>query len=118
MPPNPSPCQAWVRLSYFKCHCQQGKMANGRREFRASASPEHALAAPRLEGRDVVRRADRDARRAVRDALDQAAEHLAGADLVERRDPLPGHEAYALAPAPLGGDVRCTRAHELARASD
>src|SRR2546429_5072500 len=114
MPPTPSSSQAWVRLSYFKCHCQQGNMANGRREFRTSASPEHALAAPRPEGRDVVRRADRDARGAVRDALDEAAEHLARADLVERRDPLPGHEGHALAPAHRAGDLRDQRAHDLA----
>ena len=40
--------------------------------------------ARRLERRDILRRADRRAGRALGDALEQAGQHLAGADLVER----------------------------------
>ncbi len=45
-------------------------------------------AARRLEGGHIVGRADRDAARTLGDALDQAGQHLAGADLVERGDAL------------------------------
>src|ERR1700730_1610809 len=48
---------------------------------------------------NIVRPANRDADGAVGDALDQAAEHLAGADFEESRDPVIRHVGHRLAPA-------------------
>src|SRR5262249_46242792 len=69
--------------------------------------------ARRLERRDILRRADRHARRALGDALDEPSKHLAGADLVERRHAGLRHERDALAPAHGAGHLRDQAAHDL-----
>src|SRR6266581_6590886 len=55
--------------------------------------------ARRLEGGNILRRADGHTARAFRDTLDQPREHLAGSDLVECRHARLRHERDAFAPA-------------------
>src|SRR6202453_2561397 len=59
-----------------------------------------------LVGRDVFGGAHAERRSAGRDALDEAGEHLAGADLDKAPYPLPCHKGDALAPAHRSGDLR------------
>ena len=59
-----------------------------------------------LVGRDVFGRAHADGRRAGRDALDEAGEDLAGADLDEARDAVVRHIGDAFAPAHRPCDLR------------
>ena len=62
------------------------------------------------EGGDVVGRADgATPRRLGRDALDEAGQDLAGAELVERVDARRRHGRDALAPAHRAGDLRDQR---------
>src|SRR5262245_30485547 len=72
-----------------------------------------ASTACRFKCSDIVRRADGGATRAVGNALDQTAQHLAGADLVERGHPLSRHEGNRLPPAHRSGDLCDQRAHDL-----
>src|SRR5260370_29337406 len=56
-------------------------------------------------GGNIVWPADRNSDRAVGDALDQPAQHLAGADLQESRDAMAGHISHRLAPAHRARDL-------------
>src|ERR1700736_2445232 len=71
-----------------------------------------------LELGDVVGRTDRGRVSTRRDALDQAGEHFAGADLVERRHAGLRHEQYRLAPAYRAGHLRDQASHDVRRITD
>src|SRR5216683_5802095 len=58
-----------------------------------------------LCGGNIVWPADRNSHRAVGDALDQPAQHLAGADLQESADAVGGHIGHRLTPAHRARDL-------------
>src|SRR6185369_7579186 len=58
-----------------------------------------------LGRRNIVGSPDRHADRAIGDALDQPAQHLAGADFEEPRDAMRRHVGHRLAPAHGAGDL-------------
>src|SRR5581483_2909568 len=61
----------------------------------------------------VFRRADGNSIRAFGDALDQSAEHFAGAEFVKRLDPGLGHEHNRLAPAHGAGYLLDQTTHDF-----
>src|SRR3954454_5948361 len=71
-----------------------------------------------LGGGNVVRSAHRDADGAVCDALDQACQHLARADLEEMSDALPCHIGNRFAPAHRAGDLFDQAAADFAGIGD
>src|SRR3569623_715341 len=71
-----------------------------------------------LGGGDVVRTAHGNADRAVRDALDEPGQHLAGADLEEAGDALAGHSGDRFAPAHRAGDLLDQTAADLVGIGD
>src|ERR1700692_1083391 len=71
-----------------------------------------------LELGDVVWRANRGSIDARGDALDQAGEHLAGTDLIERRHAGLRHEKNRLAPTHRAGDLLDKASHDVGRLAD
>src|ERR1700677_3878364 len=71
--------------------------------------------ARRFEHVDVLRRPDRGPGGTAGDALDETAQHLAGADLVELRYALRRHVSHAFAPPHRTGDLLDEAAGEFGR---
>ena len=72
-------------------------------EFEHELSPNFVAA--RQRGLDVLRRADGGGIERRHDALGEAGQHLAGADLVDVGDAVGGHARHALAPAHRAGHL-------------
>ena len=81
-------------------------------------SPARDLSSRGFESGDVLGRADRGCGRAVGDALDQTAQHLARADLVKLRHALRRHKRDRFAPAHGAGHLRDQRFDDLGGIAD
>ena len=119
--PRLRPARAAPARSRRRCRRSRRSRAPSCQSDRTSMSPYCGAAPPASASFAAAISfgpADRNADRAVGDALDQPGQHLAGADLEKPRDALAGHIGHQLAPAHRAGDLLDQAAADLVRIAD